>query len=307
MRNNQKKSNLVKIGSMNIKKLAAIDIGTNAIRLLINYVYEFKDAEPVFNKTALVRMPVRLGKDVFTENQISERNARRMVDVMKAFRLMMDIYEVEEYLAYATSAMRESENGKEILKQIKKKADIKVEIIDGEIEARLIFTSELRKFLLNRNDYLYVDVGGGSTELTLLHCGKVAASKSFEIGTVRLMEGKVDPKVYPEMKKWTQAIAASYDVELIGSGGNINHIYKYSGIKLGKPMSDTYLRKTYKTIREMSFEERLRAFNMKPDRADVVEYALEIYMKMMKWSRAKKIHVPKIGISDGMIRALYEK
>lgn len=292
---------------MNIRKLAAIDIGSNAIRLLINYVYEFPKSEPVFNKTALVRMPVRLGKDVFTEKRISDKSAGRMIDAMKAFRLMMDIYGVEEYLAYATSAMRESENGKEILKKIKKKTDIKVKMIDGETEARLIFASELNRFVLDGNNYLYVDVGGGSTELTLIKNNKVSISKSFEIGTVRLMEGRVDKSVYPEMKKWIEENIRKYQVDLIGSGGNINHVYKYSGVKLGKPLPGSYVRKNFKTIREMSFEERLREFNMKPDRADVIEYALEIYVKVMKWTRAQKIHVPKIGISDGMIRSLYQE
>lgn len=292
---------------MNIRKLAAIDIGSNAIRLLINYVYEFPKSEPVFNKTALVRMPVRLGKDVFTEKRISDKSAGRMIDAMKAFRLMMDIYGVDEYLAYATSAMRESENGKEILKKIKKKADIKVKMIDGETEARLIFASELNRFVLDGNNYLYVDVGGGSTELTLIKNNKVSISKSFEIGTVRLMEGRVDKSVYPEMKKWIEENIRKYQVDLIGSGGNINHVYKYSGVKLGRPLPGSYVRKHFKIIREMSFEERLREFNMKPDRADVIEFALEIYVKVMKWTRAQKIHVPKIGISDGMIRSLYQE
>jgi len=292
---------------MNIRKLAAIDIGSNAIRLLINYVYEFPKSEPVFNKTALVRMPIRLGKDVFTEKRISDKSAGRMIDAMKAFRLMMDIYGVEEYLAYATSAMRESENGKEILKKIKKKANIKVKIIDGETEARLIFASELNRFVLDGNNYLYVDVGGGSTELTLIKNNEVSISKSFEIGTVRLMEGRVGKSVYPEMKKWLEENIRNYQVDLIGSGGNINHVYKYSGVKPGKPLPGSYVRKNFKIIREMSFEERLREFNMKPDRADVIEHALEIYVKVMKWTRAQKIYVPKIGISDGMIRSIYQE
>lgn len=292
---------------MKIRKLAAIDIGSNAIRLLINYVYEFPGDSPIFNKTSLVRMPVRLGKDVFTEKKISEHSAERMLDAMKAYKLMMDIYGVEEYLAYATSAMRESENGKDIIKKIKKKTGIKIKIIDGETEARLIFASELRRFVLDENNYLYVDVGGGSTELTLIQNNKVSISKSFEVGTVRLMEGRVDRSVYPEMKKWIEENIRKYNVDLIGAGGNINHVYKYSGVKLGRPLQGSYVRKHFKIIREMSFEERLREFNMKTDRADVIEYALEIYVKVMKWSRAQRIHVPKIGISDGMIRTLYNE
>lgn len=292
---------------MKIRKLAAIDIGSNAMRLLINYVYEVPGSRPVFNKTSIVRMPIRLGEDVFTHKEISEKNTARLIDAMKAYKLMMDIYGVEHYLAYATSAMRESENGKEVVRKIKKQSGISIEIIDGTTEAELIFATELQNFILDGNNYLYVDVGGGSTELTLISDGEVQFSKSFQVGTVRLLEGKVEKSLYLEMKKWVEDNIRKYDVDLIGSGGNINHVYKYSGVKLGKPLPGSYLRSRYKKVREMSYEERLQELNMKTDRADVVEYALEIYTKVMKWSRAKKIHVPKIGISDGMIRSLYEK
>lgn len=292
---------------MKIRKLAAIDIGSNAMRLLINYVYEIPGSRPVFNKTSIVRMPIRLGEDVFTNKKISEKNTARLVDAMKAYKLMMDIYGVEHYLAYATSAMRESENGKDVVNKIKKQAGINIEIIDGNTEAQLIFATELQSFVLDGNNYLYVDVGGGSTELTFISDGEVQFSQSFPVGTVRLLEGKVEQNVYPEMKKWIEENIRKHDVDLIGSGGNINHVYKYSGVKLGKPLAGSYLRSRYKKVREMSYEERLQELNMKPDRADVVEYALEIYTKVMKWSSAKKIFVPKIGISDGVIRSLYER
>lgn len=290
---------------MKIRKLAAIDIGSNAMRLLINYVYEIPGNKPVFNKTSIVRMPIRLGEDVFIAKKISEKNEARLTDAMKAYKLMMDIYGIEKYYAYATSAMREASNGKELVKKIKKSTGIEIEIISGITEAELIFATELQSFILDENNYLYVDVGGGSTELTLITNGEVSLSKSFSIGTVRLLEGKVEKSVYPEMKKWIEDNIRSFDVDLIGSGGNINHVYKYSGVQLGKPLRGAYLRNRYKVIRLMSYEERLQELNMKPDRADVVEYALEIYTKVMKWSRAKKIHVPKIGISDGMIRKLH--
>lgn len=292
---------------MKIRKLAAIDIGSNAVRLLINYVYEIPGTKPVFNKTSLVRMPIRLGEDVFTNKTISEKNTERLADAMKAYKLMMDIYGVEHCLAYATSAMREAENGKAVAKKIAKKTGVEIEIIDGNTEAELIFATELQHFILDENNYLYVDVGGGSTELTIITNGKVSKSHSFPIGTVRLLEGKVEKSTYPQMKKWIEENVRQYNVDLIGSGGNINHVYKYSGIQVGKPMKGYYLRSRYRQIREMSYEQRLKELNMKPDRADVVEYALEIYIKVMKWSRAKQIHVPKIGISDGMIRYLYEK
>ncbi|MFA7687706.1 MAG: exopolyphosphatase [Moheibacter sp.] len=292
---------------MKIRKLAAIDIGSNAVRLLINYVYEMPGSPPVFNKTSLVRMPIRLGEDVFTAKNISDKNVERLCDAMKAFKLMMDIYGVEEYLAYATSAMREAENGKKAVKKIVQKTGVQIEIIDGNREAELIFATDLRAFVQDKNNYLYVDVGGGSTELTLITQGKVYGSHSFSIGTVRLLEGKVGQSTYPQMKEWIEKNVKPLGVDLIGSGGNINHVFKYSGVQLGKPLKGAYLRSRYRQIRDMSFDQRLKELNMKPDRADVVEYALEIYTKVMKWSRAKQIFVPKIGISDGMIRYLYER
>lgn len=292
---------------MKIRKLAAIDIGSNAVRLLINYVYVLPDSTPIFNKTSLVRMPVRLGKDVFTDKKISDQNIERLLKSMKSFRLMMDVYEIEHYLAYATSAMREAENGKQIVKKIQQKANINIEIIDGDTEAKLIFATELKNFVLDLRNYLYVDVGGGSTELTLITNGKVLTSESFPIGTVRLLEGKVEKDVYPKMKKWIEDNVQSYHVDLIGSGGNINHVYKYSGVQLGKPLKGSYLRKRFKQIKEMPYDQRLKELNMKTDRADVVEFALEIYTKVMKWSKAKQIYVPKIGVSDGMIRKLYDQ
>lgn len=292
---------------MKIRKLAAIDIGSNAVRLLINYVYVLPDSTPIFNKTSLVRMPVRLGKDVFTDKKISDQNIERLLKSMKSFRLMMDVYEIEHYLAYATSAMREAENGKQIVKKIQQKANINIEIIDGDTEAKLIFATELKNFVLDLRNYLYVDVGGGSTELTLITNGKVLTSESFPIGTVRLLEGKVEKDVYPKMKKWIEDNVQSYHVDLIGSGGNINHVYKYSGVQLGKPLKGPYLRKRFKQIKEMPYDQRLKELNMKTDRADVVEFALEIYTKVMKWSKAKQIYVPKIGVSDGMIRKLYDQ
>ena len=264
-------------------------------------------SNPVFNKTSLVRMPIRLGEDVFTNKSISDKNAERLSDAMKAYKLMMDIYDVQHCLSYATSAMREAENGKSIVKKIAKKTGVQIEIIDGNTEAELIFATELKHFILDENNYLYVDVGGGSTELTLITNGKVSKSHSFSIGTVRLLEGKVEKSTYPQMKKWIEENVREHHVDLIGSGGNINHVYKYSGIQIGKPMKGAYLRSRYRQVREMSYEQRLKELNMKPDRADVVEFALEIYTKVMKWSRAKQIHVPKIGISDGMIRSLYDQ
>lgn len=291
---------------MKIRKLAAIDIGSNAMRLLINYVYEEEGNVPIFNKTSIVRMPIRLGQDVFIDGEISEKNIERICDAMLSYFLMMKVYDVEIYKAYATSAMREAKNGKEVVKKIMKKSNINIEIIDGKTEAELLFNTELGDFIKDEKTYLYVDVGGGSTELTLLKEGKVYSSKSFEVGTVRLLEGKVGPTTFNEMKHWIDENIGKEPVELIGSGGNINHVYKYSGVKLGLPLSSFYVKKHYQILQTLTAEERMQNYNMKPDRADVVAYALEIYNNVLKWSHAKKIHVPKIGLSDGIIRKVYQ-
>lgn len=291
---------------MKIRKLGAIDIGSNAMRLLINYVYEEEGRTPIFNKTSIVRMPIRLGHDVFIDGQISETNINRICDAMLSYALMMKVYDIEIYKAYATSAMREAKNGKDVVKKVIKKSGINIEIIDGKTEAELLFNTELGDFIQDKKIYLYVDVGGGSTELTLLKDNKVFTSKSFEVGTVRLLENKVSPNTFNEMKEWIHENIGHDEVELIGSGGNINHVYKYSGVKLGMPLSSVYVKKHYQILQTMTAEQRMQNFNMKPDRADVVVYALEIYSNVLKWSHAKKIHVPKIGLSDGIIRKVYK-
>ena len=211
---------------MKIRKLGAIDIGSNAMRLLINYVYEEEGRAPIFNKTSIVRMPIRLGHDVFIDGQICENNVERICDAMLSYALMMKVYDVEIYKAYATSAMREAKNGNEVVKKVMKKSGINIEIIDGKTEAELLFNTELGAFIKDEKIYLYVDVGGGSTELTLLKDNKVFTSKSFEVGTVRLLENKVAPTTFEEMKEWIQENIVHDEIELIGSGGNINHVYK---------------------------------------------------------------------------------
>ena len=291
---------------MKIKKLGAIDIGSNAMRLLINFVYEEKGKAPVFNKTSIVRMPIRLGHDVFLDGKVSEINIERICDAMHSYALMMKVYGVEHYRAYATSAMREALNGADIVKRVKEHCGVEIQIISGKTEAELIFSTELSSFVKDSKTYLYVDVGGGSTELTLLKDNKIFASKSFEVGTVRLLDKMVDPKTFPAMHDWIKKNVHDDEIELIGSGGNINHVYKYSGVKMGQTLGSAYVKKHYKVLQTMTANERMQNFNMKPDRADVVVYALEIYTNVLKWSKATKIHVPKIGLSDGIIRSLYQ-
>ena len=291
---------------MKITKLAAIDVGSNAIRLLINTIYD-DGAQRTFNKTSLVRAPVRLGYDAFVSEYISEENQTRLIKSMKAFKLLMDVYQVQDYSAFATSAMREVRNGEEVVRKIKNLADIDLQLIDGETEGNIIFETELKSYVNDSKNYLYVDVGGGSTECTLLVQGEVKNSKSFAIGTVRWLHNKVSKDyLEKEVKPWIIKNCRKYEnVELIGSGGNINYIFKISGKKVGNPLSLSYISKQLTNLKELSFEDRLRIYNMKTDRADVVIPALEIYVNIMKYAQSKKIHVPKIGLSDGMIQYMY--
>ena len=291
---------------INIKKYAAIDIGSNAMRLLIANIIEEKDKETQFSKSSLVRVPIRLGQDAFTVGEITEENIERMVDAMKAFKLLMKVHKVEKYMACATSAMREAYNGKEVVDLIKKKADIKIEIIDGKKEAAIIASTDLHYLLKTDQTYLYVDVGGGSTEFSLFSNGKMVISKSFKVGTVRLLNDMVNDIVWQEIEKWIKINTQEYDmVTLIGSGGNINKLFKMSGKQQEKPLSYIYLNSQYITLNSLSYEQRISELGMNPDRADVIIPAIRVYLNAMKWSGARSIYVPKIGLSDGIIKALY--
>ena len=289
-----------------IKKYAAIDIGSNAMRLLIMNIVEQEGKEPQFNKSALFRVPIRLGQDAFTVGEISEENISRMIDAMKAYKLLMGVYKVERYMACATSAMREAYNGKEVVDVIKKKADIKIEIIDGKKEAAIIAASDLHHFIQTDATYLYVDVGGGSTEFSLFSEGKMIASNSFKNGTVRLLNEMVNEVVWVEIEKWIKTNTEGYDnITLIGSGGNINKIFKLSGKMQDKPLSYIYLNTQYQYLNSLTYEQRIAELALNTDRADVIIPALRIYLNAMKWSRSNKIYVPKIGLSDGIVKAMY--
>jgi exopolyphosphatase/guanosine-5'-triphosphate,3'-diphosphate pyrophosphatase len=291
---------------INIKKYAAIDIGSNAMRLLISNVVEQDGKEPQFNKSSLVRVPIRLGQDAFTVGEISEENIERMVDAMKAFNLLMKVHKVERYMAFATSAMREAYNAKEVVALIKKKADIKIEIIDGKKEAAIIASTDLHHLLKTDETYLFVDVGGGSTEFTLFSDGKMVNSRSFKAGTVRLLNNMVHDVVWDEIEKWIKTNTKDYEeVTLIGSGGNINKLFKMSGKQQEKPLSYIYINSQYAFLNSLTYEQRIAELGLNSDRADVIIHATRIYLNAMKWSGARQIYVPKIGLSDGIVKAMY--
>jgi exopolyphosphatase/guanosine-5'-triphosphate,3'-diphosphate pyrophosphatase len=293
---------------LSIEKYGAVDIGSNAIRLLIVSVIEQEGKDTLFKKTSLVRVPIRLGAEVFLDGKISEASANRMIDAMQAFRLLMKTHNIERYRACATSAMREASNGRQIAETIKAKSGITINIIDGKDEAGIIASTDLKSLIEAEKAFLYVDVGGGSTELTLFANGKTVSSQSFKLGTVRLLEGLVEESIWDEMETWIKRETKGLKgISLIGSGGNINTIFKKSGKKIGKPLSHFYLSSYYELIKSLSFEERITELDMNPDRADVVIPATRIYLSAMKWSKAKNIYVPKIGLSDGIVRSLYNE
>lgn len=292
---------------LTIEKYAAIDIGSNAIRLLVANVIEQEGMPTLFRKNELIRVPIRLGEDVFSKEKISKKNIKRMVDAMKAFRLLMNAHEVQYYRACATSAMREASNGDKVVKLVKEKADIDIEVIDGKEEARIIAATDLHTVIQKDRVYLYVDVGGGSTECTIYDQGKTTVSKSFKIGTVRLLNDLVKDKEWKEVTRWIKAETFLYDkITVIGSGGNINKVIKMKGKKFQKSLSYLNLLNFYRELEVLSYDERVVKLGMNPDRADVIIPALRIYLLAMKWSKAEHIIVPSIGLSDGIIKTLYK-
>ncbi|MDC1505466.1 rod shape-determining protein [Winogradskyella sp.] len=291
---------------LKINKYAAIDIGSNAVRLLISNIIEQDNELVVFKKNSLVRVPIRLGADVFINGEISEYNKKRMLDTMMAFSLLIKSHGVARYKACATSAMREASNSEALSKDIFETTGIKIDIIDGEEEAAIIAATDLNTFIDPNKTYLYVDVGGGSTEFSIIHNGEKIKSKSFKIGTVRLLNDIVKNETWQELESWIKENTKDYyKIELIGSGGNINKIFKISGKDLGKPLTYFYLTSYYKMLQSYSYEERITRLNLNQDRADVIIPATRIYLSAMKWSGAKDIYVPKIGLSDGIIKSMY--
>ncbi|WP_333694532.1 Ppx/GppA phosphatase family protein [Flavobacterium sp.] len=289
-----------------IKRYAAIDIGSNAMRLLVSNIVEQQGREPQFNKSSLVRVPIRLGQDVFTVGEISDENINRMIDAMKAYKLLMKVHKVEHYKACATSAMREADNNREIVEIIQREADIDIDIIDGKKEASIIASSDLKEYITTDKTYLYVDVGGGSTEFSLFSNGKIIASKSFKNGTVRMLNNMVNEIVWTEIEKWIKTHTAPFDeITLIGSGGNINKLFKMTGKQQDKPLTYLGLNAQFAMLNKMTYDERIAELGLNPDRADVIIPATKIYLNAMKWSGARHLYVPKIGLSDGIVKAMY--
>jgi len=289
-------------------KLAAIDIGSNAARLLISEVTEREDGSPQFNKLNLVRVPLRLGFDVFDKGEISKPKLGMIIQTMKAYGHLLNVYGVKHLKACATSAMRDARNSTDIIRKVKLETGIEVSIITGDDEASYIYENHIAENLDKEHSYLYIDVGGGSTELTFFADGKLRYKESFNIGTIRLLKNMVDEKQWDEMRDHLKSNTKSkWPVIAIGSGGNINKVFSLSKKKEGKPLSLDLLKDYYKELSSVSLEDRIQVYKLREDRADVIVPALQIYINVMRWTDIPEIYVPKIGLADGLIQSLYEE
>lgn len=288
-------------------RYAAIDVGSNAVRLLIADITQ-RENNYEFKKNTLIRVPLRLGDDAFLLQQLSVKKIDDLVKTMSAFKNLMDVYQVEKYLACATSAMREANNGREIIKKIKKVANIDLEIIEGQREANIIYANHIEQTLDDDRSYLYIDVGGGSTELSVFVKKKLLAAKSFNIGTIRMLDNQDKRETWDEMRGWIKEHTKNLkNIAGIGTGGNINKLFRMSGEKEELPLSLSKLDLIYKELNSLSLRERITALKLNPDRAYVIIPACEIYLTVSKWSGIKQIYVPKVGMVDGIINLLIEE
>ena len=289
-------------------RLAAIDIGSNAARLLISDVIIGPQGNPEFIKAALVRAPLRLGFEVFDKGEIPPNKVEKVIKTMKSYKLLLDVYEVKHVKACATSAMRDAANGAEIIRKVKAETGIEIKIISGQEEASLIYENHIAENMTKEESYLYIDVGGGSTELTFFSDGKLVFKESFNIGTIRLLKNQVSEALWDEMKEFIKEKTKGYHhVTAIGSGGNINKIFSLSKRKEGKPLTLDLLRDYFKEFSNLSVNQRMTLYHLREDRADVIVPALLIYINVMRWADTEEIYIPKIGLADGLIHTLYEE
>jgi len=288
-------------------RYAAIDTGSNAVRLLIADVIDNNGAIS-FKKNTLIRVPLRLGDDAFLHQHLSAKKAEDLVKTMQAFRNLIDVYKVDEYMACATSAMREAKNGPEVVERIKTEANIELEIVHGSREANIIYASHIEQNMDRSKNYLYIDVGGGSTELSLFSQGEMLASQSFNIGTIRILDNQDKDETWNEMNEFIRQHTRKFkNISGIGTGGNINKLFKLSEEKEGDALSYNKLKTLYNYLNSFSLKDRINVLGLNQDRADVIIPACEIYLSVMKWANVKNIYVPSVGMVDGIIQTLIDK
>ncbi|MFA6945656.1 MAG: exopolyphosphatase [Pedobacter sp.] len=288
-------------------RYAAIDIGSNAVRLLIADIIQ-NDKSVSFKKNTLIRVPLRLGDDAFLDKAISFKKTEELIKTMVAFRNLIDVYKVSDYMACATSAMREARNGASLVNQIKEQAGIELEIVEGQREANIIYASHIEQSLDRKKNYLYIDVGGGSTELSVFSNGELIASRSFNLGGIRILDNQDKDETWAEMKEWVKNKAQTHkNLSGIGTGGNINKLFKMAEGKEGSPLSFAKLKSLYTYLNSFSLKDRINVLGLNQDRADVIIPASEIYLTVMKWGGVKQIFVPRVGLVDGIIQLLIDK
>jgi exopolyphosphatase/guanosine-5'-triphosphate,3'-diphosphate pyrophosphatase len=288
-------------------KYAAIDIGSNAVRLLIANISE-NEGVISFKKNTLIRVPLRLGDDAFISQHISEKKSDDLIKTMVAFKNLMDVYKVTDYMACATSALREAKNGTLIVSKIKEIANLDLEIVTGQKEAQILYSSHIEETLDSNKNYLYIDVGGGSTELSVFIQGELKSSKSFDLGTIRILDNQDKEETWDSLKNWIRTETKGLNnLQGIGTGGNINKLFKLSQEKDGHPLSYLKLKDQYEHLNSYSLKDRINILGLNQDRADVIIPACEIFLTVMKWANVKQIHVPKVGLVDGVIQLLIEK
>ncbi len=287
-------------------RLAAIDIGSNAARLLISEVSQDREGRPVFNKLNLVRVPLRLGFDVFANGEISKEKRGMVLQTMKAYGHLINAYSVEHTIACATSAMRDARNSADLIRKIKLETGLNIEVISGDLEASIIYENHIAENMDTDHSYLYIDVGGGSTELTFFADGQLIFKESFNIGTIRLLKDMVTESHWDRMKDTIKQRTKGYkQLVAIGTGGNINKVFSLSKKKDGKPLHLDLLKDYYKELSSYTLQDRINVYKLREDRADVIVPALQIYINVMRWADAAEIYVPKIGLADGLIQHLY--
>ena len=287
-------------------RLAAIDIGSNAARLLIAEVTQDKEGKNQFNKLNLVRVPLRLGFDVFEKGEISKEKRGMVLQTMKAYGHLINAYGVTNVIACATSAMRDARNSADLIRKVKMETGLEIEVISGDLEASIIYENHVAEHMDTEHSYMYIDVGGGSTELTFFADSKLIFKQSFNIGTIRLLKDMVDEAKWNEVKDFIKIKTKGFKkIVAIGTGGNINKVFSLSKKKDGRPLSLDLLKDYYKEIASFSLEDRINIYKLREDRADVIVPALQIYINIMRWSDADEIYVPKIGLADGLIQHLY--
>lgn len=288
-------------------RYAAIDIGSNAVRLLIADIIQ-NNKTISFKKNTLIRVPLRLGDDAFLDKLISPNKTEELIKTMVAFRNLIDVYKVSDYMACATSAMREARNGASLVAKIKAEAGLDLEIVEGQREANIIYSSHIEQSLDRKKNYLYIDVGGGSTELSVFSNGELISSRSFNLGGIRILDNQDKDETWAEMKDWVKNVAQSYkNLSGIGTGGNINKLFKMAEGKDGSPLTFTKLRELYSYLNSFSLKDRINVLGLNQDRADVIIPASEIYLTVMKWGGVKQIFVPRVGLVDGIIQLLIDK